>query len=365
MSSKNNFTQVPNLSDLEKLTIDAQNSIIKQIFQDKLQIQVHDISRDKDGHIYVLLLKNSDIEAYTLAYNTDENIITAYRVGDIGYTIRGNIGVVDLLCIHRAFFNKGIGTILLQAFENYAYGLDVKTIRLNSVKTFMDTSSKHIDINDISDEMNPQEYRNYILKNFHDVNFYFYSTFGFVKVKETLRCTKMEKKNLKNISLRYGLDKKTILFKRKYLPDITKSLGKDSFIETAISTQKKDYFYYDKHQCASERIYPLKIKPTFNDFKILYEILLKSNIRRNPTYSSMRSNQTYCNNYYYDKYDNLEEFYRRINSTNEEKKVKNTLSSETNSQLQIILQKYIEAYTSMTKKIPENLNFDLDIEPNL
>lgn len=345
MLTGQNLTKVPNLTNLQKLSIDAQNDLIKEVFENQLKLKVKEISRDKEGHIYAFTISNNRVDAYVCAYDTLKRCITNYKVGSMDFKELDGHGYVEILRVHRAFFNKGLGTLMLQVFENYIFDRNKHSIELKSMKTFEDTSKNHFSVKLLEKNMNETFREAYIKKHFHDVNYYFYSTLGYVKVKNSFSYVKMKKDNLQKVCLKYGLERTKLKRKEEIMPSITESLtNRETCYQAAMFAQKQDYFQYDIYGTPSENIYPLTLKPIFEAFAKLYHIFKTSSITLTPEYEETLFTNPEINNSCYSRIANLDKLDNLVSDYSEANISISNLSEEEMAKLKNLYNHYVEAY---------------------
>lgn len=360
MLSGESITRIPNLSESQKLSIVAQNELIMEIFKNQFKLKVREISRDKEGHIYVFTVENNRLNAYVCAYDTLNKCLTNYKVGRLEFKEFSTYGYVEILRTHRAFYGKGLGTLMLQAFENYLIDRNKKSIELESIKTFEDISKNHYDIDLIEKNMNEINREAYIKKYFHDVNYYFYSTLGYIKVRSDNRFVKMKKDNLRKMCMSYGLERSKLAHKEKLMPSITESMSNfESGFETAKLAHKQDYFIYNIYGTPSENIYPLPLKPIYEDFAKLYNIIKKTSITVTPEYKDELFTSPYDNNYYCSKFQDLDKLYNMVSDLNEAQISVSNLTQDEMLKLKDIYNHYVSEfeteYTSSQSTKQNNL----------
>lgn len=334
-------------SQKERLVILTQNLIVGQFFQNAFMLDKPcEISRDKQGHIYALYIDREFIDAYTLGINTNTKEIVPFHVGKLTFDldIEHKGSEISLIGIHKAFMNKGLGTVLLQTFENHAITYGRNNISLCAMRNYVDMSKNPKTIYDIIQTMSAQDADDYILKNFYDSNQYLYTSMGYVKVGQgTADAVKMKKDNLQELSVSYGFVRPLSFKKSKKSFSVCQEFYNS--IQQASISAPKNFFKVSYNSIQSENFSPFVFNPTVKDTQNFGKVAL--NIKANNNLYTDRIERIINASSTYDtKYSNIEKIANSIK----------TESKQSNAQMknfQDFYEKCMYALNEISESEPE------------
>lgn len=311
-------------TEKERLAIITQNLLISQYFQKAFMLEKpSEMSRDRQGHIYALYINHDYIDAYTIGMNTKTKEIIPFHVGKLSFdTEYGRHETeIDLIGIHQAFMNKGLGTILLQTFENHIKSIGRKSVMLDSMRNYVDLSVPPKTISEIRRKMSKSEAEDYVLKNFYDSNLYLYTSMGYAKLGQgTQHAVIMKKENLQEMTVAYGLER-PLSFKRSK-KDFSVSLEFLSAVDQASVGAPKNFFRDSFNSVLSENFSPFVFNPTINDLDNFHKVAMAINAN-NALYTDRIERLINAKNYYDTKYSSLEKVAKAVK--NDPKKINSKL----------------------------------------
>lgn len=263
--------KVKELTDFEKMSIKAQNELIRFCFEKIYKLPVFDISRDKNGHAIIFTLPNNyTMDTYTIGMNDSTHQIIPFQIGtaelQLSYGGSKINSAVNRLGIHSAFRGTGVGSIMLQAIENYLVDQDKYRIYLDALRDYVDISENPKSVDEIKSTMSKEDAEQYIKDNFVDKNLYFYSSNGYVKTGGNAnKCTiQMQKVNIKKLMLTYGIEKTMTLSEHKdQYPICLQFLDA---LQQAEQSETKNFFVESHNKVHSADFSPFTFNPTTEDF---------------------------------------------------------------------------------------------------
>ena len=308
-------------TEKERLAIITQNLLISQYFQKAFMLEKpSEMSRDRQGHIYALYINRDYIDAYTIGMNTKTKEIIPFHVGKLSFdTEYGRHETeIDLIGIHQAFMNKGLGTILLQTFENHIKSIGRKSIMLDSMRNYVDLSVPPKTISEIRRKMSKSEAEDYVLKNFYDSNLYLYTSMGYAKLGQgTKHAVIMKKENLQEMTVAYGLER-PLSFKRSK-KDFSVSLEFLSAVDQASVGVPKNFFRDSFNSVHCENFSPfVSFLPASNPTTLTSGLLYFFRRGRAPSnannalYTDRIERLINAKNYYDTKYSSLEKVAKAV-----------------------------------------------------
>lgn len=288
-------------SEEEKLIIEAENSMINNFFAENFYIKPDDVSRDKNGLLYVFAKRHDnycstyEFHMFTLAYNVKEDYLTAYCIATASLGQLYCNGNLESIMVHPAFANKGLGGLLHQHIENTAINFfSYDKIRLKSLKSYKDFSDNKLSLKQTITTLPEEEAVKYLKDNFYDANRKFYISLGYVPSEIKIQSdnlVNMEKDSLNYVDLKYGIDKPLHNLTKQTMNDISLSHGETSIALSQIDRQDR----FNMTQVVSEDICPLTFAPNEQGLRDLYNIL--TNVKAVPIYEQdIKPNNDYTLN---------------------------------------------------------------------